>query len=644
MQSLAIDIETFSSRSLSDCGVYRYAESEDFEILLFAYSFDGDEVKVIDLSSGERLPAKVISALINPQIVKRAYNAQFERVCLGKYFDRPFDPSQWQCTMAYAAMLGLPGSLDMVSKVLKLSQQKMSEGKALIRYFCQPCKATKINGGRTRNLPAHDPAKWELFKSYNAQDVRTEMAIFDYCLRRIPFPERERQIYTFDQNLNDYGVLVDQPLVKAIVDYDRSYQETLRDRAGQLTGLLNPNSVFQLKEWLSSHGIEVGSLNKDSVNMLLEDHFIPSDVEELLKLRQETSKTSVKKYQAMLDTVCSDGRIHGVLQYYGAGRTGRWAGRLVQVQNLPRNSFKALDGIRLMTRRGEFDDLSLLYDSLSNIFSQLVRTAFVAPEGKTYCIADYSAIEARVIAWLAGEVWKMDLFAKDGKLYETTAAKMFNVPVESITHDSPLRAKGKVAELACGYGGSVGALTAMGALEMGLTTKELLPIVTAWRRANPKIVKLWDDVDQRVRYVIEGRTKVNLHHGVSFRCDGEYLWVYLPTGRALAYYKPFIDESGRIKYQGLQQTKKIWGEIDTFGGKLVENIVQAIARDCLAESMLQLQQQNYKIVFHVHDEVIVEADRDELEKIKAIMGKPLDWAPGLLLKAEGYCSDYYRKD
>lgn len=644
MQSLAIDIETFSSRSLLDCGVYRYAESEDFEILLFAYSFDGDEVKVIDLASGERLPAKVISALINPQIVKRAYNAQFERVCLGKYFDRPLDPSQWQCTMAYAAMLGLPGSLDMVSKVLKLSQQKMSEGKALIRYFCQPCKATKTNGGRTRNLPTHDPAKWELFKAYNAQDVRTEMEIFDYCLRRIPFPERERQIYTFDQNLNDYGVLVDQPLVKAIVDYDRSYQEALRDRAGQLTGLLNPNSVSQLKEWLSSHGIEVGSLNKDSVNMLLEDHFIPSDVKELLKLRQETSKTSVKKYQAMLDTVCSDGRIHGVLQYYGAGRTGRWAGRLVQVQNLPRNSYKALDGIRLMTRRGEFDDLSLLYDSLSNIFSQLVRTAFVAPEGKTYCIADYSAIEARVIAWLAGEVWKMDLFAQGGKLYETTAAKMFNVPVESITHDSPLRAKGKVAELACGYGGSVGALTAMGALEMGLSSEELLPIVYSWRKANPKIVKLWDDVDQRVRYVIEGRTKVNLHHGVSFKCDGEYLWIYLPTGRALAYYKPYIDESGRIKYQGLQQTNKIWGEIDTFGGKLVENVVQAIARDCLAEAMLQLHQQNYKIVFHVHDEVIVESSQDQLDKIKNIMGQPLAWAPGLLLKAEGYCSDYYRKD
>lgn len=642
MPTLALDIETYSDVSLADAGVYRYAESEEFEILLFAYSFDEGEVKVIDLASGERIPKEIVRALTDPAVVKRAYNAQFERVCLSRLLGFTLDPSQWQCTMAYAAMLGLPGSLEQVAGLLNLTERKMTEGKALIRYFSVPCRPTRANGGRTRNLPEHDPDRWALFKSYNAQDVRTETAVYDYCLRRYPFPERERAVYALDQRINDYGVGLDLELVNSIVTYDALYQGRLLEDARQLTGLENPNSVSQLRRWLLDRGVRTESLDRKAVAKILDSNPDPA-VSALLRLRGELAKTSVKKYRAMLEGANADGRLRGVLKYYGAGRTGRWAGRLVQVQNLPRNSLKELDGVRTMVKRGEFSDLALLYESLSDLFSQLVRTAFVAPEGQTYLIADYSAIEARVLAWLAGETWKTDLFAAGGKLYEHTAGRMFNVPPDSIAHDSPLRAKGKVAELACGYGGSVGALTAMGALDMGLEAAELPGLVEAWRRANPAIVRLWNDVDLRAKHVVEERSKAELHHGVFFSADGEFLRIALPSGRSLSYYRPHIAH-GRLYYLGTDQTRRTVTELDTFGGKLIENIVQALARDCLAEAMLRLGRAGFRLVFHVHDEVIAEGRPERLDEMKAIMGAPLPWAPGLLLRAEGYCSPYYRKD
>lgn len=644
MRTLSIDIETYSSAPLNECGVYKYAESEDFTILLFAYSFDDDPVRVIDLASGEKLPQTVLEALIDSSVQKWSYNAQFERVCLSRYLklDRFLDPFQWFCTMGYAAMLGLPGSLDLVGQVLHLNETKLKAGRMLISYFCQPCNPTKTNGGRTRNLPAHDLDKWNLFKEYNAQDVRTEREVYKYCRSKFAYPRREHHIYAMDQFMNDRGVLIDLTLINSIINYNNNYIARLISRASQITKLDNPNSVAQLKNWLSQQGFDLESLNKETVKVLLDDD-LPSEVVELLQIRQEMSMSSIKKYDAIKCCVCSDNRIRGMLQYYGANRTGRWAGRLVQLQNLKRNEYEELDSLRDLIKNGNAEDIEMLYDGISEPFSQLVRTAFIASEGKTLCIADYSAIEARVIAWLANETWKLELFQKGGKLYESTVAKMFNVDVESITHDSPLRKKGKVAELACGYGGSVGALKAMGALSMGLTEDELPTIVSKWRTANPRIVKLWADVEERVRYVIQYGYKVVLHHGVEFEYDNQNLYIKLPTGRKLTYFNAEVGVGG-IKYRAKDQKTGRWGPVSTFGGKLVENIVQSIARDCLAESMLRLEDKGYPVIFHVHDEVIVEGTEDQLEEIMNIMAEPLDWAPGLYLPAAGYCSPYYKKD
>lgn len=644
MRTLSIDIETYSSTPLNDCGVYKYAESEDFTILLFAYSFDDDPVRVIDLASGERLPQSVLEALIDSNVQKWAYNAQFERVCISRYLklDHFLDPSQWFCTMGYAAMLGLPGSLDLVGQVLHLNETKLKAGRMLISYFCQPCKPTKTNGGRARNLPAHDLDKWNLFKEYNAQDVRTEREVYKYCRSKFAYPNREHHIYVMDQFMNDRGVLIDTPLINSIIDYNRNYMSRLIGRASRITQLENPNSVAQLKTWLSQKGFDLESLNKETVKVLLDDD-LPPEVVELLQIRQEMSMSSVKKYDAIKSCVCNDDRIRGMLQYYGANRTGRWAGRLVQLQNLKRNEYEELNSIRELIKNGSAEDIELLYVGVSEPFSQLIRTAFIAPEGKTLCIADYSAIEARVIAWLANETWKLELFQNGGKLYESTAAKMFNVDVESITHDSPLRKKGKVAELACGYGGSVGALKAMGALSMGLTEEELPNIVSKWRAANPRIVKLWEDVEERVRYTICYGYKIALHHGIEFEYDKANFYIKLPTGRKLTYFKAEVGVSG-IQYRAKDQKTGRWGSVSTFGGKLVENIVQAIARDCLAEAMLRLVNKVFPVVFHVHDEVIVEGTEDQLEEIMDVMAEPLEWAPGLYLPAAGYCSPYYKKD
>lgn len=648
MKDLSIDIETFSSLDLAEVGVYKYSEAEDFAVLLFAYSEDGADVKVIDLACGEKIPERIRRALFNPQVAKYAYNAQFERVCLSRYLGfepgHYLEPINWHCDMALAAICGLPSSLTQAGAALGLSEEesKMKEGKALIRYFCQPCKATNANGGRTKNLPAHDPAKWELFKNYNAQDVRTELAIRRECEAILTFPESEQKVYEFDQRLNDRGILLDLDLISAVNAQDEIYRKDLIKKAQILTGLENPNSVAQLKGWMLEQGCRVDSLNKDDVAILADSKEAPIAVKEALTIRRELSKSSVKKFQAMDSMVCSDNRVHGVLRYYGANRTGRWSGQFVQVQNLSKNKLAEIDDIRTLVKRNEFDYLSNNY-SLSDLFSQLVRTAFIAPVGETFLIADYNAIEARVIAWLADETWVTDAFASNKDIYLATASQMFKVPYEELTHDSPLRAKGKIATLALGYGGAVGALTAMGALKMGLEDDELPVIVNRWRVANPHIVQLWHDADERVRYVVAHGGTAPLKHGVVFETAPGYLFIRLPSGRRLAYCSPRVADR-RIYYKGVNQATRAWCEIDTFGGKIVENIVQAIARDCLATAMLQLASDGFSIVMHIHDEVIIEGEESDLQNVLSIMANPFEWAPGLHLKAAGYCSPYYRKD
>lgn len=647
MRVLAIDIETYSSEDLTKTGVYKYVEAKDFEILLFAYAYDDEPVQIIDLANGEALPASVVGDLRNKKVLKAAFNANFEITCLRKHFI--LNTAEWECTMVKSTMSGLPMSLDGVAKALKLKQQKMAVGKALINYFSKPCKPTKANGFRTRNLPHHDPEKWELFKEYCKQDVETEREI----RKRMSFfqiPDAEKELWELDQDINRRGVMVDLQMVGNAIRFDEAHKEALTEEATGLTGLENPNSSTQLKEWLSDQmAREVESLTKTAIPDLLESTDCPN-VTRMLELRQEMSKTSTKKYQAMADAVCADSRVRGLLQFYGASRTGRWAGRLVQVQNLPQNHIPDLDLAREIVKSGDRDMMELVFGNVPDTLSQLVRTAFIAPKGSRFIVADFSAIEARVTAWLAGEKWRLDVFNSHGKIYEASAAQMFKVPIEEITKGSPLRQKGKIAELACGYGGGVGALKAMGADKMGLSDKELQETINSWRNANPAIVRLWTDINAAAIKVIGSPSQSENVRGCTLFRDRGLLGIKLPSGRQLSYARPRIGQNrfgGKsIIYEGINQTTRKWEQQETYGGKLVENIVQAIARDCLAVSMLRLNAAGYKIVMHVHDEAVLETPNDfgSLDEVCAIMGQPIEWAKGLPLRADGYETDYYKKD
>ena len=645
MRTLSIDIETYSSTSIK-AGVHKYASAPDFEILLLAYAFDNEPVRIVDLASGEALPEDLANALDKPEdYVLTAFNASFERTCLPAAYS---NPALWDCTMVRCAMLGLPTSLDGAGKALSITQQKMAEGKALIKFFCEPCKPTKTNGGRTRNLPHHDPDRWARFKEYCMRDVEAEREIRNKLLS-FEIPQQEKDLWVLDQRINDRGVMVDRQLAEKAVELSGTYRQRLEAEAIRLTGLDNPNSVSQLLQWLGREGVETETLTKKDVPALLakaED----ATVRRVLEIRQEMSKSSVKKYDAMLKSIGDDGRIRGLLQYYGATRTGRWAGRMVQVHNLPRNDMKELDLARNLVKQGDLNALELLFGNVPDVLSQLIRTAFIAKPGCTFAVCDFSAIEAVVLAWLADEEWRMDVFRTHGKIYEASASKMFNVAIESIDKKSPLRQKGKVAELALGYQGGPNALKTMGALDMGLKEDELKPLVDAWRAANKKIVSLWYQMDEAAKLAISEKREVPVAKGVAFYIEKQVLSMRLPSGRSLRYPGAHLAEGkyGKvIKFKGMDQTTKQWGIQDTYGGKLVENAVQAIARDCLAEAMLGVSLFE-KIVMHVHDEIIVEANHNTsagvLDYMHRVMSKPIPWAPGLPLKAEGYVTDYYKKD
>ena len=641
---LEMDIESFSDVDLIKCGVYAYADSPAFEILLFAYSFDGGETQIIDLAQGEKLPAEVEEAIFDVSVTKTAYNANFERTCLSKYFGRYIPPESWHCSAVQAAMLALPRSLEDVGRVLGLDEQKMKEGKELIRYFCVPCKPTKANGGRTRNLPCHAPEKWELFKTYCKRDVDVEKSI-RRKLHNFPIPESEMELYRLDQRINDRGVLVDMGLVEQAIACERLHKEVVTKRAYELTGLENPNSVAQLKGWLGDKGMEAESLSKKAVADMIAE--TDGEVEELLRLRLLMAKTSVKKYEAMERSVCSDGRVHGLLQFYGANRTGRFAGRLVQIQNLPQNHLPDLELARDLVKQGRFEDIELLYDSTPNVLSELIRTAFIPKPGCRFVVADFSAIEARVLAWLSGEQWRLDVFTSHGKIYEASASSMFHVPMEEITKGSPLRQKGKLAELGLGFGGAAGALISMGALDMGLTEDELPPLVAAWRKANPHITQFWWDVDAAAVKAVTEKQKTKVGK-IIFEYKSGILFITLPSGRKLSYVKPrmAVNRFGRdgLTYEGISENKK-WSRIETYGPKLVENIVQGTARDLLAEAMLRVEKKGYPIVMHCHDEIIAEVPEgsgsvDEMCEVMAV--QPV-WAEGLPLRADGYECSFYQK-
>lgn len=644
MRTLSIDLETFSTVDLAKSGVYRYAESPDFEILLFGYSVDGGGVRVIDLASGEHLPNEIYSALLDESVVKWAHNAQFERVCLSRYLNQRLKPNSWRCTMVWSAYLGLPLSLEGAALVTGAEKQKLTEGKDLIRYFSIPCKPTKTNGQRTRNLPEHDPEKWERFKAYNARDVETEMAI-QAKLASFPVPEDEWKNYILDQEINDRGILLDMTLVRQAIRCDEQSRSELTRVMQELTALDNPNSVAQMKSWLAVHGLETDTLDKAAVKELLKT--APGNLGRVLELRQKLAKSSIKKYTAMENAVCSDGRARGLLQFYGANRTGRFAGRLIQVQNLPQNHLLDLEEARSLIRSGQFDAAEMLYDSVPSVLSELIRTAFIPQSGFKFIVADFSAIEARVIAWLAGETWRNEVFATHGKIYEASAAQMFHVPIEEVTKGSPLRQKGKIAELALGYGGSVGALTAMGALDMGLSEEELQPLVTAWRKANPNIVRFWWDVDRAAKMAIKDRITAETH-GIRFECRSGMLFITLPSGRKLCYVKPRIElnrfGSESVTYEGMGTNKK-WERIESYGPKFVENIVQATSRDILCHAIRRLDEMSYSIVMHVHDEVVIEAPvQASVDDICIVMSETPPWAKGLQLRADGFECQFYKKD
>ncbi|PKL21905.1 MAG: hypothetical protein CVV48_05420 [Spirochaetae bacterium HGW-Spirochaetae-4] len=646
MQYLGIDLETYSSVNLLKGGVYRYCEAEDFEILLFGYSVDGGEVKIVDLARGEKIPKNIISAIYDDGIIKWAFNATFERICLSRHLGLPtgtyLDPASWRCTMIWSAYLGLPLSLMGVGAVLGLQRQKLSEGKDLIRYFCTPCNPTITNGGRTRNEADDAPDKWKLFIEYNKRDVEVEIAIHQR-LCRFPVPDAIWDEYRLDQGINDRGVLIDKNLVGNAIRMDKRAREELIARMKDLTDLENPNSVSQVKTWLSENGLEVDSLGKKDVKAALQD--APRQIQEVLELRLQLAKSSVKKYQAMENAVCSDGRTRGMFQFYGANRTGRWAGRLVQMQNLPQNHLEDLETARTLVNSGEYEAVQMLYSDVPNTLSQLVRTAFVPRSGCRFIVSDFSAIEARVLSWLAGETWRIDVFAGNGDIYCASASQMFKVPVEKHGQNAHLRQKGKIAELALGYGGSVGALKAMGALDMGLEENELKPLVDVWRQSNSNIVQLWWDVDKVVKETVKDRISTNTH-GIKFSYESGFLFITLPSGRRLAYVKPRMgtNDFGNdcVTYEGVGATKK-WERIETYGPKVVENIVQAISRDILCYSMQRLK--DYRICMHIHDEIVIEAPAEvELKDIEASMAASPSWANGLLLNADGFETKFYKKD
>ena len=645
MPTLGIDIETYSEVDLPKCGVYAYAEHPSFEILLFAYAFDDEETQVVDLKCGERLPPRVLDALTDPAITKTAFNAAFERTCIGRYLGRRLDAAQWQCTAVQSAMLALPLSLEGVGEVLGIERKKLKEGGDLVRYFSLPCKPTKANGQRTRNLPEHAPEKWQRFKEYCVRDVEAEREI-RAKLQGYPIPAKEQELYRLDQEINDRGIMVDSVLVARAIECDEQYREKTTKRACELTGLANPNSPAQLKEWLEGQGTQVDTLDKKAVCALLPG--AEGDVLEVLKLRLLMATTSVKKSEAIRRSVCADGRVHGLLQFYGANRTGRWAGRLVQIQNLPQNHIPDLVLARDLVKAGRYADIEALYESTPNVLSELIRTAFVPRPGCRFIVADFSAIEARVIAWLAGEQWRLEVFRQGGDIYCASASKMFHVPVEKHGQNSHLRQKGKIAELALGYGGAVGALTAMGALEMGLAEEELPPLVRQWREANPHIIRLWAQVEDAAMTAVREKARVRLGR-LTFHCRSGMLFITLPSGRKLCYVKPRIQTNrfggDGLTYEGVGEGKK-WTRIETFGGKLTENIVQATARDLLAEAMLRLRDAGLEIVMHVHDEAVLEVPigHSSVDEVCALMAEAPAWADGLPLRADGYECRFYQKD
>jgi DNA polymerase len=660
MKNISIDIETFSDVDLQKCGVYKYAQSPNFEILLFAYSVDGGEVVVIDLVQGETFPEEILDALTDEQITKWAFNANFERVCLSEYLRRFYpekfvsysipedsvgnylDPSSWKCSMVWSAYMGLPLSLAGVGAVLGLEEQKLTEGKELIRYFCVPCKPTKVNGGRTRNMPQHDTSKWEMFKKYNKRDVKVEMSIQDR-LRKFPVPDFVWEEYHLDQEINDRGIALDMDVVTNAITFDEKSKTVLIDKMQELTGLENPNSVQQMKEWLANNGLEMDSLGKKKVATVLKTAHEP--LKTVLSLRQQLAKSSVKKYQAMANAVCLDGRARGMFMFYGANRSGRWAGRLIQLQNLPQNHISDLAEARSLVKQGNYEAMNMLYDDIPDTLSQLIRTAFVPRDGMKFVVSDFSAIEARVLSHLAGERWRADVFAGGGDIYCASASQMFKVPVEKHGVNGHLRQKGKIAELALGYGGSVGALKSMGALDMGLEEDELQPLVDMWREANPNIVKFWWDVDRAVKKAVKQRESSSIG-SISFSYRSGMLFIGLPSGRSLSYVKPkmgvnqFGSES--VTYEGVGATKK-WERIESYGPKFVENIVQAISRDILMYAIRTLS--HCFICGHVHDELIIECSKNvSLDAICEQMSRTPPWIDGILLRADGYETEFYKKD
>lgn len=646
---LSIDIETYSEEDIKKVGAYRYVDAPSFEILLIAYAVDDEPVQQIDLANGEEPPPFFRLTLDDPSFQKCAFNANFERTGMRKHFSLSLDPEQWYCTMIHACTLGLPRSLDAVAKVLGFPEdkQKMAVGKSLISYFCKPCKPTRSNGGRTRNLPAHDPEKWELFKQYNRQDVEVERAIRRRLQRWQP-PEDEHRLWCLDQRINDRGVRIDTTLARQAIQMDTTHTERLQAEAVKLTGIDNPRAVGQLKKWLTAEGLEVDSLNKESIPALL-DSSGSEIVHRVLELRQELSRTSTSKYAAMMRSLCADGRVHGSLQFYGATRTGRWAGRIIQPQNLPQNHLADLAFARKIVRAGDAETVDLLFGSISDTLSQLIRTALIPSEGRRFVVADFNAIEARVIAWYAGESWVLDVFRTHGKIYEATASKMFHVPIDSITKGSAMRQRGKVAQLALGYQGAVGALKKMDKSHQ-IPEEEMPGLVDSWRQANPHIVQLWYDVQNAALKAIRDKTTVPVHHGLVYSYESGMLFLRLPSGRRLAYCKPQIVQNrfGKpgIAFMGADQTTGKWQQKETYGGSLVENIVQATARDCLKESMFRVEAAGYPIVFHVHDELIADVPkgRGSADEMCEIMGRPIGWAPGLPLRAAGFETGFYQKD
>ena len=648
---LMIDLETFSSVDISKAGAFKYVESEDFEILLLAYAWDDDPVRVIDLTTAEDddCPAAeemqdVLFAIMDPDTVKVAHNSAFERACLSEYLGIGLPAEEWEDTMIMAAMNGLPMSLAAAGAALQLKDQKIKEGTTLINYFCKPCRPTIANGGRTRNLPEHAPDKWERFKEYCRRDVEVEQAIY-YRLRSFPVPDWERKVWALDSRINERGVLVDTDLAQAAIDVDEDFRAEHTEEMRKLTGLDNPNSVAQLKDWLAIAGVDCESLNKATVADLKGSVTDPT-TRRVLELRQMLGKTAAKKYSAMTAAACEDHRVRGILQYYGAGRTGRWAGRLVQPQNMAQNHLNDIGVVRELVRQRDLETLELCFDNVPDVLGQLTRTALVAKPGHTFLVADYSAIEARVIAYLAGEQWRLDVFAQGGDIYCSSASQMFKVPVVKHGVNGHLRQKGKIAELACGYGGGVGALKAFGADKMGLTEEEMQDIVTQWRLASPTIPRFWRETETRAKLAIcnPGRT-FTLPCGVKYLRDADALRCRLPSGRILSYWGARLDTDGSICFMGQNQTTRKWEKTETWGGKLVENIVQAYARDCLAVALLRLDEAGYNIVFHVHDEIIAEApEGSRWQDMADIMGQPIDWAPGLLLRGDGYDTKFYMKD